>query len=300
MRSNNRLTAYVATLDFWLIIAVFISFVVFKADTQLIALALLAFTVTLATTNILRYVGWMAAVVSIAIYSLVEINLKGANTSVLIPIGYFSIGVLITSGLGAILTRELVDLNFKIDNNQKLIDELRLYDPITGLMRYQQALRLLKSEIIRCQRYKRNVCLLLFQIENNGASLDKPTTEDIQSLERQMSGALMSSVRSSDIPFEGDGYGAVLTETNMDGAKIVVNRLTNYVVDKVRVPIIVGVAQYPEDGITETELSRAAEAALEHASKIGKTFVQYDQISNITKSSEPGKTNLLKKLKSER
>ncbi len=298
MRSNNRLPAYIAAFGFWLIIVVFASFVVIQANTRLIALALLAFTVTLATTNIVRYAGWVAMVVSIVIYSLVEISQKGANTGVLMPIGYFSAGVLITSGLVSIITRELDNLNFNLNNNQKLIDELRLYDPITGLMRYQQALRLLKSEIIRCQRYKRNVCLLLFQIENDGASKNQPAAEDPEGIKRQMSGALMNSVRTSDIPFEGDGYGAVLPETNLDGAKIVVNRLTNTVVNKVRVPIIVGVAQYPEDGITEVELSRAAEAALEHASKTGKPFVQYDQISNIIKSSSEGKSKFIEILKS--
>ena len=87
-----------------------------------------------------------------------------------------------------------------------------------------------------------------------------------------------------------------------NGVNIVVNRLTNYVVDRVRVPIIVGVAQYPEDGKTEVELSRAAEAALEHAIKIGKSFVQFDQIDNTLIEGEikKDKPKLIKKLKPEK
>jgi diguanylate cyclase (GGDEF)-like protein len=288
MRSNNRLPVYVAALGFWLIIVVFGSFVVIQADTRLVALALLAFTVTVATTNVFRYINWLGAVVSIFIYSLVQTSLNGANTSVLIPIGYFSIGALIASGLVSVITKELDGFNSKMDNNQKLIDELRLYDPITGLMRYPQALRLLKSEIVRSQRYQRNVCLFLVQIENNEESKNQQTAEDLEVIKRQMVGALMSSVRATDIPFGGNEYGAVLPETNLDGAKVVIDRLMNTLVNKVRVPASIGIAQFPEDGVTEIELSRAAEAALQLASKTRKPFVQYAQIRNATKSSSTG------------
>jgi GGDEF domain-containing protein len=302
MRSKNRLPAYIAALGFWLIISIFFSFHVIDANTRIIAIALLAFTVTMGATNAFRFSSWIAAVVSIAIYCLVEISLKGFNRTIANPISYYSLGTLVASGLTYIIIREFDNMVFALENNQKLIDELRLYDPVTGLIRYQQALRLLKSEIIRCERYKRKVCLLLFQVENNGKPIDPATTENFSELERQMSGALMSSVRTSDIPFEGDGYGAVLTETDLDGVNIVVNRLTNYVVDRVRVPIIVGVAQYPEDGKTEVELSRAAEAALEHAIKIGKSFVQFDQIDNTLIEGEikKDKPKLIKKLKPEK
>jgi diguanylate cyclase (GGDEF)-like protein len=279
MRSNNRLLAYIAALGFWLIIAIFFSFHVIETDTRIIAIALLAFTVSIGITNAFRFSSWIAALISIAIYGLVEVNLKGVNNLNLNPISYFSVGVLVTSGLSHVITREFENIIFSLENNQKLIDELRLYDPVTGLIRYMQALRLLKSEIIRCERYKRKVCLLLFQIEKYEELIDQGTPEIFADLERKMSGALMSSVRTSDIPFEGDGYGAILTETDMDGVRIVVNRLTNYVVDRVRVPIVIGVAQYPEDGKTEVELSRAAEAALEHAVKTGSKYVQFDQLA---------------------
>jgi GGDEF domain-containing protein len=301
MLSNKRLYAYIAAFGFWIIIAIFFSFHVIPLNTRIVAIALLAFTVAIGATNIFRFSGWIAAVVSIIIYSLVEINLKGLRVDILNPIYYFSVGVLVTSGFAALFSHEIDDLFFSVENNQKLIDELRLYDPVTGLIRYKQALRLLKSEIIRCERYKRKVCLLLFQVENNGESLDPETAENFADLDRKMSGALMSSVRTSDIPFEGDGYGAVLTETDMDGVNIVANRLTNYVVDRIRVPIVIGVAQYPEDGKTEIELSRAAEAALEYALINKRSLVRFDQISESIPNGKfrNDKPSLVKKLKQE-
>ena len=284
MRSNNRLPIYVAALGCWLIIVVFGFFALIQADTRLVALALLAFTVTVATTNVFRFINWLVAVVSIFIYSLVQISLNGLNPSVLIPIVYFLVGVLIASGLVYVITRELDRFNSKMDNNEKLIDELRLYDPVTGIMRYPQVLWLLKSEILRSQRYQRNACLFLVQIGNSEELKNQQTDGDSEVIRRQIVGALMSSVRTTDIPFGGNEYGAILPETDLEGSKAVITRLMNTLVNKVRVSASIGIAQFPEDGVTEIELSRAAEAALQLASKTGKPLIQYAQIRNATGS----------------
>lgn len=272
MRSNKRLFIFIAILGFWLIISVFGSFLFIPVDTQLLALALFAFTVTVAITNLFRFAGWVAAVLSIVIFSLASIGLHGLYSDILMPLGYFSTGILITTALASLITREVNTLNIKIDNDQKLIDELRIYDPVSGLMRYQQALRLLNSEIIRSQRNNKDVCLFLVQIELRDEAID------IESANRQLVGSLMSSVRAIDIPFSGEKYGAVLPETNLEGAKIVVDRLINTMLNKIRMPINIGIAQFPVDGVSEEEMARAADAALQVASTTGKTFVQYSQI----------------------
>ncbi len=275
MRSNNRILIYIAALGFWLIVVVFGSFLWIQDETRLVALALLAFTMTLGVTNIWRYSGWVAAIVSIAIYGLVEVNLGGMHPVALIPVGYFSVGLLIATELVFALIREFEMINFKLDNSQKLIDELRLYDPTTGLMRYQQALRLLKSEIMRSQRYQKNVCLFLVKVEVADEIKDQVVEENIN---RQLVSALMGSVRATDIPFGGGQYGAVLPETNLQGAKIVIDRLINTMVNKARVPVSIGIAQFPEDGLSDADLSRAAEAAMLVASNTSKPYVQYGQI----------------------
>jgi diguanylate cyclase (GGDEF)-like protein len=208
--------------------------------------------------------------------------------NVLLPVGYFAIALLVATELVFATTREFEMINFKLENNQKLIDELRLYDPVTGLMRYQQAVRLLKSEIIRSQRYQKNVCLFVVQIEGAADIKDRTGDEGLENTNRQLVGALMGSVRSIDIPFGGSLYGAVLPETNLEGAKIVVDRLINTMVNKVRVPVSIGIAQFPEDGVTEVELSKAAEAALQSASTSARPYVQYGQIRNAANTENAG------------
>lgn len=271
-----------AALGLWLIASGFGYFVWIQANTRILALALLAFSITLALTNLFRYAGWLATALSIVIYALAQIGLNGVSPDViLLPIGLFSAGLVIAAVLSTAIAQEVVRLNRQLNNDQRLIEELRLFDPITGLMRYQQALRLLKSEILRSQRYEKKLCLFLIRVENLDEIQDQLGLDGVDATKRQVVGALMSSVRATDIPFGGEKFGAVLPETDLTGAKIMTDRLINMVVNKVRVPVNIGIAQFPDDGLSELELTQAAEAALHIASTTGKSYVQYKQIREM-------------------
>ena len=286
MRSKNKLLLLITILSIWLIFVVFASYFLIETDTQLIGLALIIFTVVLTMTQIFRFSGWLAAIAAIAIYGAVEISLKSFTPNVYYPIGYFAFATLVTTFLATLTVRELNNLNFTIENNQKLIDELRLYDPLTGLMRYQQALRLLKAEIIRSQRFKRNLCLLLIKVRSVEEADPEFAAHDQTGLNRQIADAITSASRASDIPFKGNYYGLILPETVLEGAKIVIDRISTAIANKVRLACSIGIAQFPEDGMTEIELSGAAETALILAAKTEKPYVQYDQSVDVQNGAE--------------
>lgn len=289
MRPNNRLFVLLAALGLWLIASGFGYFVWIQANTRILALALLAFSITLALTNLFRYAGWLATALSIVIYALAQIGLNGVSPDIiLLPIGLFSAGLVIAAVLSTAIAQEVVRLNRQLNNDQRLIEELRLFDPITGLMRYQQALRLLKSEILRSQRYEKKLCLFLIRVENLDEIQGQLGLDGVDATKRQVVGALMSSVRATDIPFGGEKFGAVLPETDLTGAKIMTDRLINMVVNKVRVPVNIGIAQFPDDGLSELELTQAAEAALHIASTTGKSYVQYKQIREMVEETKSG------------
>lgn len=279
MRSNNRLLALAAALGFWLIFSGLGSFLWIQTNTRILAIALLAFTVTLAITSLFRFSGLMATILAILTYGFAEIRLNGVSADVIWPIGIFSIGLIIASLLANAVAREAMNMNRQLDSDKKLIDELRLFDTDTGLMRYLQALRLFKSEIVRSQRYEKNVCVFLVQIDNLDEIEKQRGATGMEETKRLVVGALMSSVRAIDIPFGGEKFGAYLPETNLEGAKIVMDRLINALVNKARVPASIGIAEFPNDGTTEIELVQAAEAAMQVAATSGKPFVQYSQIS---------------------
>ncbi len=281
MRSNNRLFTFVAALGFWLIFSGLGTFLWIQSNTRILVMALLAFTVTMAITSLFRFSGWIATILAILIYVFAEIRLNGVSTDVILPIGIFSVGLGIASLLANIVAREAMNINRQLDRDQKLIEELRLYDPVTGLMRYQQALRLLKSEIDRSRRFEKNICMFLVHIDNLEEVEKQHGVPGVEETKRKVVDLLVSSVRAIDITFGGEKMGAYLPETNLKGAKIVINRLMNALVNKAHIPASIGIAEFPNDGVTESELAQAAEAAMHVAASTGKPFVHYNQISEF-------------------
>ncbi len=286
MIPNNKLFILISVLGFWLILGVIGCFLWIPADTRILALALLAFTVTLTVTNLFRYSGWVAVLASILVYASTEIGLGGWNGSVLPTLGLVIIGIVIAFVLAEAVRREAMQINKQLDSSQKLIEELRQFDPVTGIMRYQQALRMLRSEVVRSQRFGKKVCVFFMQIENLNEMMEERGAEGVEATKRQVVGALVSSVRATDIPFGGEKFGAVLPETDLASARTVLDRLVSAMLDKVHVSINIGIAQFPEDGVTEVELVKAAEAALTVALQTEKPVIQYQQIRDLAEGTK--------------
>lgn len=278
MHSNKRLSIYIAILTLLLAAGIAGFFVIIQDDLRVVALALVVFTVTITALNIFRYSGWFAALLSIIIFGLAEQSLYGSTDAVLRPLIYFSLLTLLIAAITSQMMREWDGVYSKMANTGELIEELRVYDASTGLIRYYHALQLLRTEINRSQRYKRNVCLLLLKADIDEETSQQPIIEGAEGYHRQIANELKRAVRNSDIPFVGEYYGAILPETNLEGARIVVERLTNAVANMVRIPVRIGVAQFPEDGLSKDDLARAAQAALQYSMATKKPHIQFDQI----------------------
>jgi hypothetical protein len=113
---------------------------------------MLAFTAVLAITRLFRFAGWLAAMVSIITYLLTQLGIKGATLAIIFPILVNVVTQLVTAWLGTLTSSEIRRTQRQIGNDSRMIQELRLYDPTTGLLRYQYALQTLKREINRSQR----------------------------------------------------------------------------------------------------------------------------------------------------
>lgn len=285
MHSNKQLAIFIAILALLLAAGIAGFFVIIQDDLRVVALTLVVFTVTITALNIFRHSGWFAALLSILIFGLAEQSLYGSTDAIVQPLVYFSVLTLLIAALTSRMMKEWDNTHFKLDNTGRLIEELRVYDASTGLIRYYHALQLLRTEINRSQRYKRNVCLLLLKADIDEDTAQQPMVEGAEGYHRQIANELKRAVRNSDIPFVGEYYGAVLPETNLEGARIVVDRLTNAIANMVRIPVCIGVAQFPEDGLTEDDLARAAQAALQYSLTTKKPHIQFGQIQE--KKSKP-------------
>lgn len=148
--------------------------------------------------------------------------------------------------------------------------ELATTDSLTGLVNYRRLLEVLKTEIARSSRTKRPFSLVF--IDMNGLKRINDCHGHLvgsRALTR-LADTLRSSVRSIDTParFGGDEFAIVLPETPEDGARLVLQRIT----DRVRadpgrpsMSISGGVAVFPRDGESPTLLLRAADKLLYEA-----------------------------------
>lgn len=288
MNPNNKLFLLLALAGFWLILSVIGCFLWIETDTRLLALSLLMFTTTMTLTNLFRFSGWIAALVSLVLYAVSVIGLGGINLAILPGLGVVIAAISGSFVLAELVRLEAMQINKQLDNSQKLIEELRQFDPVTGIMRYQQAQRLLRTEVVRSQRFEKDLCIFLLQIGNLGEILNERGADAVEALKRQVVGALVSAVRSTDIPFGGEKYGAILPETNRDGINIVVDRLVKTLMEKVHVPVNIGIAQFPQDGVTDTELTNAAEGALLVAIKTDKAIVHFQQVRDMVSERTTG------------
>ncbi|MDI6695840.1 MAG: diguanylate cyclase [Anaerolineales bacterium] len=270
-----------AILSVWLIFSMMGLLFADPANLPL-SLALLGFTVALALTGLFRYSNWVAALLSFVVYFFVQAGLKGMTIDIVLPLTVMAVALVITAWLGGWTAAEIHRLYRQIGNDQKLIEELRLYDPDTGIMRYRYVYQTLRSEVLRSQRYDKHLCVLLLKIGNQESLQEELGANELEQMKRQMLELLPASLRAMDIPFSGEKVGAILPETNLEGAQKVVARLLESVQRKLRVPLHIGIAQFPADGVTEEELMRAAEAALHVAETTGRPFVQYAQLHEAT------------------
>jgi GGDEF domain-containing protein len=84
-----------------------------------------------------------------------------------------------------------------------------------------------------------------------------------------------------DTTFRAGAYGAILPDTKPEGALVVARRLSDIVARKSRIDLRIGIAHFPTDGVTEQELQKAAETALQLALTSDQTIALYSQIQEM-------------------
>ena len=147
------------------------------------------------------------------------------------------------------------------------LHELATTDPLTGLSNYRRLLEVLRTEIARSNRTKRPFTVLF--VDMNG--LKKINDEHghlvgSRALTR-IANVLRQSIRTIDTParYGGDEFAVVLAETNEEGGRVVLERVFERLAldpDKPAISVSGGVAVYPRDGASPTQLLRTADRLL--------------------------------------
>ena len=168
-------------------------------------------------------------------------------------------------------------------DNAKLY-ELATKDGMTKLYIYRHFYTLLENEIRRCSRYKRNMSLIMMDIDNFKRINDTYGHLTGDTILKNLAIVLQESVRKIDIParYGGEEFVVILPETDKEDACVIAERIrknVSQIVVKVNETqdlsptISVGVAQYSTDGQEAKELINAADTALYYSKHNGKNMV---------------------------
>ena len=277
---NRILYVAPAILAVWLTLSAIATTLV-DARTFILALALLALTSTVAVLRLFPLGGWVTAVLSIVIYGIAEVYLSGWNERIYLPIAITAIALLLTAWFGTIIANQIKAVDRQLEHDQAVIDDLRIKDPQTGLMRYAYAQQTLKNEIGRSRRNNSSLCLVTAQVMDWDGLVNRQGMVAAEEIKEQIGDVFNSTLRMIDTAYIAGAYGAILPDTKPEGALVVARRLSENVARKSRVDLRIGIAHFPEDGVTEQGLQKAAEVALQQALTSDQTIAFYSQLPEM-------------------
>ena len=168
-------------------------------------------------------------------------------------------------------------------DNAKLY-ELATKDGMTKLYIYRHFYTLLENEIRRCSRYKRNMSLLMMDIDNFKRINDTYGHLTGDTILKRLAAVLQETVRKIDIParYGGEEFVVILPETDKKDACVIAERIRKNIAkivvkvnetENLSPTVSMGVAQYSTDGQDPKTLINAADTALYYSKHNGKNMV---------------------------
>ncbi len=148
-------------------------------------------------------------------------------------------------------------------------------DHLTGLSNHRVFHERLRDEIERAARYRREVSLIAFDLDDFKQLNDVHGHLEGDTMLALVAAAAGECLRTIDVAFRvgGEEFAIVLPETGKAAAEQVAERLCERVraIDAIRpMTVSCGVATFPKDGANPTELQGAADDALYAAKEWGK------------------------------
>lgn len=276
--SPRGLLVYPALLSIWLSIS---CAALFYADmkTAMAGILILA-AVSAATLGIFSIaLVYGINIITIIVYCVMIYVLYGIHPSSLLVMITFVTAEVGTAMLAWNTSKQFLSVNRQVERDKILIDEMRINDEKTGLMRFHYARRALSNEIARGLRYGKTFTLLLIKIEGWDNLAESIGLEARENLLITISDVLFAGCRNVDTLFINmDKIGVILPETGKTDAQIISQRLYDQVLKKTKKEIHIGITCFPGDSITEDDLVKKCEIALKFTDETGLPHVFFQDI----------------------
>jgi diguanylate cyclase (GGDEF)-like protein len=286
------LLIYISVLIFWLAISnsALITTDIQTAITGIIALSVIAAFSFLLETTLLVSIACAAVIVA---YGLLTFAMYGSSERYMYAIITFAAAAIGTTILAWHTRHQIVKSTYQMEKDRILLDELRVHDRVTGLMRFHYARRSLASEISRAMRFSKPVSLLLMRIERWDEMAEEIGLEARENVLIQLNEILESSLRSIDTVFVNmDKIGVILPETDEEGAVVAARRVIDQAKKKEKINLFIGIASFPKNSQNDDALLEKTEEALKEAIAKEKRLVFYQSIVDRVKNEEkPEKTD---------
>jgi diguanylate cyclase (GGDEF)-like protein len=161
-------------------------------------------------------------------------------------------------------------------------EQLAVTDDLTQVYNYRFLKMGLKREVKRAARFSQKFSILMIDVDNLKRYNDRNGHLRGSEVLRQIAQILVKEARSIDLvaKYGGDEFVVILPQTSREGACVLADRVKTSVaatafplVTPGVITVSLGVATYPENGITAGELLESADIALYAAKQSGKNRV---------------------------
>lgn len=149
-------------------------------------------------------------------------------------------------------------------------------DELTRLLNRRSLDEMLDSEISRHSRYGGSFSLAILDLDSFKFYNDTYGHLAGDTLLQDIGRAIKSSIRTADFAFRygGDEFAILFPQTTLDSALQVVERVRKTIAetiktDKIHITTSIGVASWPDDGISHTDIIAAADVTLYRAKRNG-------------------------------
>jgi diguanylate cyclase (GGDEF)-like protein len=165
-------------------------------------------------------------------------------------------------------------------------------DGLTGLYNHRQFKKMFVEEIARANRYKNQLSIILFDVDNFKQFNDTYGHPNGDIVLQEMACLLRELLRDCDLIFRygGEEFVALLPETNLKEALLVAERIRIFVETESKrflklitkthgVTVSIGVASYPKDGAEPQVLLKTVDDLMYQAKREGKNKVYHSMSS---------------------